>query len=321
MDVLVTGGAGFIGSNLVELHLNKGDTVYAVDNLSSGSLDNISTFKDHKNFHFVASDLLTWKELPEVLAKVDRVYHLAAVLGMFLVLEHPVLTIESNVKTTERLLEILSTMKKRPVLMIASSSEVYGNQTGLLGEDRALVLESTTKNHANYPISKLCNESMGLAFFHELGVPTIIVRLFNTIGKRQSERYGMVVPRFVKQACENQPITIFDDGSQKRSFCDVRDTVNILYSLAGNPRAIGEVINVGNDEFITIKELAEKIKKIANSHSELTYAPYSEVYHGGYIDIHERHIDTTKMQSYVHYEYQWPLAETIAYLVRHHKHV
>ena len=320
MNILITGAAGFIGSNLVEFHLKRGDEVYGVDNLSTGRLENLESFKDNPKFHFYEDDILTFQELPQILLKVERVYHLAAVLGMFRVLEHPVMTLEANLKTTDYLLELLRPMKQRPRVMIASSSEVYGNQQGYLDEDKTLLLESTSKNHASYPISKLCNESMGLAYYHELEVPCIIVRLFNTIGKRQSARYGMVVPRFIKQACKNEPITIFGDGTQTRSFCDVRDTVNLLHLLIEHPKTIGEIINVGNDEFITIQFLAEQIKSLANSQSEIIYIPYEEAYHGGYIDIQERHIDTRKMQSFVNYQYQYSLSDTLLDLIGHYKY-
>lgn len=320
MKVLITGGAGFIGSNLAEFHLDKGDEVYVVDNLSSGTLENITHLLPHEKFHFYKASLLDWPELKQVISKVDRIYHLAAVLGMFRVLADPVFTIEENIKTTEIILEILKNLEQKPLLIIASSSEVYGDQPGLLSEDIPLIIESTSKNHSNYPISKICNESMGLAFYHEYNVPCIVIRLFNTIGRRQSSRYGMVVPRFVKQAIANEPITIFSDGMQSRSFCDVRDTVILLTLLADNVKCIGQIINVGNDQFITINQLAELTKEIANSNSKIVYVPYEEVYHGGYIDIKERHIDATKLLAYTHYTYKWALADTIKYLIQHHRH-
>jgi UDP-glucose 4-epimerase len=316
MKILITGGAGFIGSHLAELHLAQGDEVYVVDNLSGGSQDNIKHWLTNENFHFFKANLLNWPELENILSQVDRVYHLAAILGMFRVLADPVFTIEENIKTTECILDIIKNLAHKPLLIIASSSEVYGDQAGLLDEDMPLIVESTSKNHSNYPISKICNESMGLAFYHEYGVPIIIVRLFNTIGPRQTGRYGMVVPRFIKQALANEPITIFADGTQTRSFCDVRDTVNLLNLVANNNASIGHIINVGNNELVTINQLASLVKSITKSKSEIIYIPYAEVYHGGYIGIKERQIDVTKLLTYTNYQYQWRLVDTITYMAQ-----
>jgi UDP-glucose 4-epimerase len=320
MKVLITGGAGFIGSNLAELHLAKNDEVYVVDNLSSGSLEDIQHFHSNKNFHFFNADILLWPELQSILMQAERVYHLAATVGMFKVLAEPVATIENNIKTTERILTIIKEIDNKPLLIIASSSEVYGNQAGLLSEETPLILETTAKNHANYPISKICNESMSLAFCHEYGIPVIVARIFNTIGQRQSSFYGMVVPRFIKQALANEPITVFNNGEQTRCFCNVRDTVNLLNMLANNGKAIGQIINVGNNELVTINQLAQLVKKLANSKSDIIYMPYDKVYQGGYIDIRSRHIDTTKLLAYTNYQYQWKLADTICDLIQQQRH-
>lgn len=321
MKVLITGGAGFIGSNLVELHLAKHDEVFVVDNLASGTMSNINTFLANPNFHFFNADLLLWPELTSILMQVDRVYHLAATVGMFKVLAEPVATIENNIKTTERILTALKEIDNKPLLVIASSSEVYGNQAGLLTEETSLILETTAKNHANYPISKICNESMSLAFYHEYNVPVIVARIFNTIGQRQSSFYGMVVPRFIKQAIANEPITVFNNGEQTRCFCNVRDTVNLLDTLANNHKAVGQIINVGNNELVTINQLAQLVKESANSTSEIIYMPYEKVYQGGYIDIRSRHIDTTKLLTYTNYHYKWKLADTIRDIIKQQQHV
>ena len=318
MNVLITGGAGFIGSHLAELHLNQGDTVFVVDNCSTGSKNNIAHLLEHPAFHFIEADLMTWPELETYLARVQRVYHLAAVLGMFRVLENPVMTVTVNIHTTERILSIVKNFTQKPVIIIASSSEVYGNQVGALNEEKAMLLESTLKNHSTYPISKLCNETMALAYFHEFNVPAIVVRLFNTVGTRQSTFYGMVVPRFIQQAMRQEPITIFGDGTQKRSFCDVRDTVQLLNQIAGIETLIGQIINVGHDDFVSILDLAKTIKARTQSSSEICYTPFDKVYHGGYIDIHERRIDPTKLLAYTHYNYQFHLVDTIDFLINHY---
>lgn len=318
MNVLITGGAGFIGSHLAELHLHRGDTVYAVDNCSTGSKNNIKHLLDHPQFHFVEADVLTWPDLEACLARVTRVYHLAAVLGMFRVLENPVMTATVNIHTTERILNIVKGFDQKPVIVIASSSEVYGNQAGPLYEERTLLLENTSTNHSTYPISKLCNETMALAYFHEFKVPCIVARIFNTIGTRQSTFYGMVVPRFIQQAIRNETITIFGDGTQKRSFCDVRDTVQLLNQIAELDALIGQVINVGHNDFVSIHELAQLIKLRTHSSSEISYTPFEKAYQGGYIDIHERQIDPKKLLAYTHYTYQWHLADTIDFMVNHY---
>lgn len=320
MHVLITGGAGFIGSHLAQLHVERGDTVTVIDNLSTGSLHNIKALLSHPRFLFIEMDLCACQDLVTLIEQVDRVYHLAAVLGMFRVLENPVMTITVNIHTTEYLLNIIKNVYKKPVVIIASSSEVYGNQIGPLDEEHGLLLESTLKNHSTYPIAKLCNESMALSYFHEFKVPCIIARIFNTIGLGQSSHYGMVVPRFIKQALKQEPITIFGDGSQKRSFCDVHDTAQILNQIGDIEALIGQIINVGHHQFITIKELAQTIKTLAGSSSELTYTPYEDVYHGGYIDIHERQIDPKKLLAYTQYTYRWNLTDTLNALIKHHAH-
>ncbi|MBY0544929.1 MAG: NAD-dependent epimerase/dehydratase family protein [Gammaproteobacteria bacterium] len=320
MKVLITGGAGFIGSNLADYHLEKGDEVYAIDNFLGSPHSNIKHLLTHKNFHFTNADLRECPELGDILGNVQRVYHLAALLGMFRILAHPVDTLDDNIKTTEVLLRTAKKQKNKPVLLIASSSEVYGNQIGPLYEDRPLILEGTIKNHSNYPISKICDEGMALAYYHEHKVPTVVLRIFNTIGKRQSGRYGMVVPRFIKQAVSGEPITLFGTGEQSRSFCDVRDTVCILDRLADNKKAIGEIVNIGNDAVISIHDLAVKVKTLAGSSSKIIYQPYDDVYHGGYVDIQQRQIDSKKLLSLTDYSYRYTLDDTINYLIAQARH-
>ena len=223
MNILITGGAGFIGSHLAEYHLSLNDSVIVVDDLSTGKADNINRFQQNDNFAFYHADLLSWPDLDYHLAKTDIVYHMAAVVGMFNVIEMPIKTLNVNIHGTERLMSSIATLDKKPLTLIASSSEVYGSKPDAMKESDVLLLEATNKSHASYPISKLCNEICAMAYYKEKNIPVIVTRLFNTTGPRQSSRYGMVLPRFIQQALRNEPLTIFDDGLQTRCFCDVRD--------------------------------------------------------------------------------------------------
>lgn len=311
MNVLITGGAGFIGSHLTRFHLEKSDKVYVIDNLSSGQFTNIEEWLDNPNFNFINEDLLTTKELPAIVKQVDRIYHLAAMVGMFRVLQDPALTLDVNLYGLQRILDLLKQQEHKPLLFVASSSEVYGNQKGRLHEDTPLIIENSAKSHAAYSISKMCNEAMAIAYYQKHAIPCIVARIFNTIGPSQTGRYGMVVPRFIEQALQNQVITIFDNGEQKRSFCDVRDTVRLFNALADNPKSIGQIVNVGNAQFISINELANTIKEVLNSHSEINYLPYEKAYDSGYIAIQERQIDTTKLFSLADYRPHFTLTDTI----------
>lgn len=317
MKILVTGGAGFIGSHIVDYHMSQGDTVYVIDNLTSGQKSNIEPWISNENFHFIEANLLDCKELQQVLPCVERVYHFAAMVGMFRVLEAPVATLDVNLLSLRYILEIIKNQAQKPLVIVASSSEVYGNQKTTLPETTPLIIEDSSKSHAAYAISKMCNESMAIAYFQQYQIPCIVARIFNTIGPRQTGRYGMVVPRFVKQALNNEAITIFADGEQKRSFCDVRDLVGLIQGLCNNKRAIGQIINVGNKQTITIKKLAELIKSlIDNCSSQLTYKPYNEVYNQGYIVIKERIIDTEKLSSLSDYHPKYRLEDTINELIK-----
>lgn len=311
MKVLITGGAGFIGSHIAAYHMKRGDEVVVVDNLSTGSLNNIITFMDKKNFTMHHEDLEHWEELPEVVRECDRVYHYAAFVGVFHVLKNPLSTLLGNINATKRLLFAVRVTSNKPTFIMASTSEVYGDQKGHLKETSPVLLEDVSKDQSTYSISKLCNESTALLYFREYDIPGIVLRIFNTIGQRQSPRYGMVMPRFVKQALKGDNLSIFGDGTQTRAFCDVRDHVHMVNKLAANPKAMGQIFNVGNDNLISIKELANQVNELCGNKSKLTYIPLEEAYHNQDVFIQHRQPDVSKALEYTGYRYQWTLKETL----------
>ena len=316
MHVLVTGGAGFIGSHLVEYHLSKGNKVHAVDDLSTGSKENILPFMGNPNFRFDKIDILTWPGLEKAAAWADHIYHMAAVVGLFRVLSDPVNTLAVNIAGCERLLRAARSGNWKPNVILASSSEVYGSRSTVpFHEELELAIGSMRNLRWNYATSKLANETFGVSYARKFNMPITIVRLFNTIGPRQTGRYGMVVPRFVEQAVTNRPITVYGDGSQTRCFCDVRDTVVALDVLAGNPASSGEIVNVGNDMEISIKDLAELIRKRANSTSPVINIPYSEAYGEDFIDVFKRKPSLDKLFSLTNFRHKWTLEESIDDLI------
>lgn len=318
MHVLVTGGAGFIGSHLAEYHLSKGDSVHVVDNLSTGRLGNIAPFLDHAKFHFTEADILTWDGLDRAATWADRIYHMAAVVGVFRVLEDPIRVLATNIAGTERLLRKASAGNWKPQIVIASSAEVYGPTADVLREDATLYVQSGAKSRWNYAISKLAGETLGLSYARQYGLPICIVRLFNTVGPRQTGRYGMVVPRFVNQVLRDLPITIFGGGEQTRSFCDVRDTVVALDLLAGTPEASKEIVNVGNDREISIHELADLVCARANKSVARRHMSYAEAYGQQYDDIIRRRPSLEKLVHLTNFQHRWPLEATLDDLIAHH---
>ncbi|MGE3919514.1 MAG: GDP-mannose 4,6-dehydratase [Gammaproteobacteria bacterium] len=317
MHILVTGGAGFIGSHIVEYHLNKGDTVYAVDDLSTGSIQNLKPFENHPNFRFDSADISNWSELDKAVAWADRIYHMAAVVGVYKVLDDPLRVLSVNITACERLLNEIKISGWKPRVIIASSSEVYGSsKKEFLSEDDDLIIDAHAKNRWNYPISKLADEAIGLSSYNVNNIPVTLVRFFNTVGPRQTGQYGMVVPRFVKQALAEEDITVFGDGNQTRSFCDVRDTVNMLDMLANTEKSIGEIVNVGNDREITINELAALVKTLIKSKSKVKNIPYKEAYGQEYFDIPRRRPNLKKLNSLISYQHQWTLEDTINDLIK-----
>lgn len=287
MKVLITGGAGFIGSHLAEKLLKGGDEVFVLDDLSTGSLDNISGLMDDPGFHFEQGNVCESGSTGKMVDKCDVVYHLAAAVGVYMIVNDPVKTIKVNVKGTETVLEAAAEQNKK--VIITSSSEVYGKSTALpFKETGDLVLGPTTKARWSYACSKAIDEFLSLAYWKDRKLPVVIVRLFNTTGPRQTGRYGMVVPRFVRQAMGNEPITVYGDGNQTRCFAHVRDVVRALIAIKDRDDIAGEIFNLGNDQNISIKDLAHKIKKAANSRSEICYVPYDDAYEDGFEDMTDR---------------------------------
>lgn len=317
MNILITGGAGLIGSHLVEYHLSLGDEVLALDNLRTGDRKNIELFLKNKKFTFENIDITHWKSCAQEVSWADRIYHMAAVVGMYYVLEHPLELIETNLFATANLLKAIHKSPKAPVTLLATTSEVYGpvKKREPLIETQDLILDVRTYKRTNYAVSKLANEIIGRVYYERYGLPIVMARIFNTTGPRQTKSYGMVVPRFVDQAIHHQPITVFGDGTQTRCFCNVRDTVEFLNRLAGNPQAYGKVINVGSDEEVSIINLAKLIITLAGSESEIQYIPYDEAYGTHFEDIHYRKPNLDLLYSLTQYKHQWSLEKTILDLI------
>ena len=301
MHVLITGGAGFVGSHLSDALLAAGHRVHVIDDLSTGSINNIAHLKDHPGFHYTIDPVTNEPVLAELIDLCDVVVHLAAAVGVKKIVEEPVATIETNVHGTEVVLRQAN--KKKKLVVIASTSEVYGKSTAVpFNEEQDLVMGPTHKHRWAYACSKAIDEFLALAYHKEKRLPVIIVRLFNTVGPRQSGQYGMVIPNFVRQALHGRPITVHGDGTQSRSFTYVGDVVRALIALAAEPRAIGQVFNIGNGEEITINALAEKVKTMAGSGSEIVRIPYEQAYESGFEDMPRRVPDITKIRTLVGYE-------------------
>jgi UDP-glucose 4-epimerase len=301
MRVLITGGAGFVGSHLAEALLARGDEVFVLDDLSTGSIENISHLKTNPLFHYTIDTVANEPVLAELIDRCDTIVHLAAAVGVKLIVESPVRTIETNVHGTEVVLKIAN--KKKKLVLIASTSEVYGKSTVVpFQEDADLVLGPTTKHRWAYACSKMIDEFLALAYWKERKLPVIIVRLFNTVGPRQTGQYGMVVPNFVRQALAGVPITVFGDGTQSRSFTYVGDVVRAMVALINEPRAVGQVFNIGNGKEITIAALAEKIKAMTGSSSPIVTIPYDQAYEAGFEDMPRRVPDIQKIRALIGYE-------------------
>ena len=310
MQYLITGGAGFIGSHLAERLLEKGDHVVLLDNLSTGSMENIRHLKGLENLQYHLDGIENQQLLAELVDDADVIIHLAAAVGVKLIVESPVRTIETNVNGTQLILDAAS--KKKKLVLLASTSEVYGKNSHVpFQEDADLVLGPTTKGRWSYAASKALDEFLALAYWKEKRQPVIVVRFFNTVGPRQTGRYGMVLPNFVKHALANQPIEVYGDGKQSRCFCDVRDTVEALLRLIPLERAIGEVINIGNTEEITIEDLAKTVKQRTASTSPIQYVPYEKAYEPGFEDMMRRVPSIEKLHRLTGFRPQTGLAEII----------
>ena len=310
MKVLITGGCGFVGSHLGERLLADGHDVVALDDLSTGSLSNVESFRDHPRFRTVIDSVMNDALTGTLVDDADLVFHLAAAVGVKLIVERPVHTIETNVHGTDIVLK--HAVRSRTPVFITSSSEVYGKSTHVpFREDADLVLGPTSKHRWAYACSKLIDEFLALAYWKEQSLPVIVVRLFNTVGPRQTGQYGMVLPRFVRQALAGEPITVYGDGTQSRSFTYVGDVVDALVALARTPSAVGQVFNVGNTEEISIRALAERVRDLAGSASPIISVPYEEAYEAGFEDMPRRVPDITRIQATVGFRPHVPLDEII----------
>jgi UDP-glucose 4-epimerase len=316
MRVLITGGAGFVGSHLCEALLERDDEVFILDDLSTGSIDNVVHLKAHPRFHYTIDSVEIEPLLAELIDRSDVVVHLAAAVGVKLIVERPVHTIETNVHGTEVVLKHAN--KKKKLVLIASTSEVYGKSADIpFREDHDLVLGPTSKHRWAYACSKLIDEFLALAYWKERKLPVIITRLFNTVGPRQTGQYGMVIPTFVRQALAGQPITVFGDGTQSRSFTYVGDVVRAMVALIGEPRAVGQVFNIGNGEEISMNALAEKVKALTLSRSEIVRIPYDQAYEAGFEDMPRRVPDISKIRALIGYEPTVGLDEILTRVVEH----
>jgi UDP-glucose 4-epimerase len=298
MRTLITGGAGFIGSHLAERLVELGHDVYAIDNLWTGKLSNVTTIQNNKRFHLVVDTILNESVMNELIFKVDHIYHLAAAVGVLNIMDHPVETLDINVKGTETVLRLANRFKKK--VLVASTSEIYGKHVNhSLSEENNRVMGSVKKRRWAYACSKTLDEFLALAYYDEKKLPVVITRLFNTVGPRQTGRYGMVLPNFVQSALLGKPITVFGDGTQTRSFCHVRDVVEALIKLMDEARAEGDVFNVGNDHEISIKDLAQRVKEMTKSPSEIEFIPYEKAYGPGFEDMQRRCPNVEKLKNLI----------------------
>lgn len=316
MRYLITGGAGFIGSHLSEALLERGANVFILDDLSTGSVENIRHLKTNKRFHYAFDSIQNKHLLAELVDESDVVIHLAAAVGVRLIVENPVRTLETNIHGTQSVLDAAS--KKKKLVFIASTSEVYGKSDKIpFHEDADLVLGPTTKTRWSYAASKALDEFLALAYWKERGQPVKIARFFNTVGPRQTGRYGMVLPTFVRQALAGEPITVYGPGTQSRCFCDVRDSVESLIRLLANDQAIGQVVNIGADHEVTIEGLAHLVKEQTGSDSPITFVPYDQAYEPGFEDMPRRIPSLDKLEHLTGFRPAIPLVEIIDRVIAH----
>jgi UDP-glucose 4-epimerase len=318
MRYLITGGAGFIGSHLSEELLRRGHEVFVVDDLSTGSINNIRHLKTHDRFHYTVDTCSNVQLMAELVDGCDIIYHLAAAVGVKLIVESPVRTIETNIRLTEIMLN-LANKKKRPIF-VASTSEVYGKSEQLpFKEDGDLVMGATNKGRWSYACSKAIDEFLAIAYWKERKLPTVVARLFNTVGPRQTGQYGMVVPNFVRQALTGKPITVFGDGKQSRCFTHVSDVVRALIGLMENESNYGNVFNIGNNNEITIGDLARQVREMCASKSEIVFIPYEKAYEHGFEDMPRRVPDVTKIGAAIGWKPTIALPQILTDVIEFHK--
>jgi UDP-glucose 4-epimerase len=316
VKAFITGGAGFVGSHLAERLLALGHEVLVLDNLATGSIDNIAHLKSESRFSYVIDSVTNESLLAEMIDRCDVVYHLAAAVGVKLIVEQPVHTIETNVHGTEVVLKHAN--KKKKLVVIASTSEVYGKSTDVpFREGADVVLGPSMKHRWAYACSKLIDEFLALAYWKEKKLPVVIARLFNTVGPRQTGQYGMVLPTFVRQALAGHPVTVFGDGTQSRSFTDVSDVVDALVALASEPRAVGEVFNIGNVGEISIRDLAARVVQLTRSTSPIHFIPYDQAYEEGFEDMPRRVPDLSKLEALIGYQPKVQLDEIICRVIEY----
>jgi len=316
MRALITGGAGFIGSHLSEALLDASHQVIILDNLSTGSIDNITHLKGRAGFSYHIESVNNEPLLAELIDQADVVFHFAAAVGVRLIVEQPVHTIETNVHGTEVVLKHAN--KKKKLVFLASTSEVYGKSDDVpFREDSDLVLGATAKHRWAYACSKAIDEFLALAYWKERKLPIVIVRFFNTVGPRQTGQYGMVIPNFVRQALAGEAITVFGDGTQSRSFTHVTDVVGALIALMNEPKAIGQVINIGHTEEITMRGLAERVRSLAGSTSSIRLVPYDEAYESGFEDMPRRLPDLSKIQAMIGYRPRFSLDDILVHVIEY----
>ncbi len=318
MKVLITGGAGFIGSHLAEKLLEADHEVFVIDNLWTGKLSNLEKIQGHDKLHLVVDTILNESVMNELIFKIDQIYHLAAAVGVRNIMDHPVETIETNVKGTEVALRLANRFKKK--ILIASTSEIYGKHVEHnLAEDDNRVMGTVKKRRWAYACSKTLDEFLALAYYDEKKLPVVIARLFNTVGPRQTGQYGMVLPNFVQSALLGKPITVYGDGTQSRSFAHVQDVIEALVKLMSTPEAEGDVFNVGNDHEVTINDLAKKVKEMTGSHSEIEYLPYEKAYGPGFEDMERRCPNIEKLKALIGYDPRHDLESIIQSVIDYFK--
>jgi UDP-glucose 4-epimerase len=318
MRVLITGGAGFIGSHLAERLATRGDDVTIVDDLSTGSIHNVKALKTFNNFEYFIDSVTNERLMAELVDSADVIYHLAAAVGVKLIVESPTRTMETNIRGTEIVLELAAKKKKR--VLITSTSEVYGKRdTVPFQEGNDLVLGPPDKGRWSYACSKLIDEFLAIAYWKEKRVPTVVARMFNVVGPRQTGRYGMVVPSLIKQALAGENLTVFGDGSQTRCFTHVADATHALIGLAEHPEANGNVYNIGSTYEISVLELAQRIKRLTGSNSQIVFIPYSQAYEEGFEDMMRRVPDLSKINQLIGYAPTICLDEILADIIKHHR--
>jgi UDP-glucose 4-epimerase len=318
MRCLITGGAGFIGSHLSDVLIARGHDVQILDDLSTGAVDNFAHLKPHPRFEYTIDSATNRSLVAELVDMADVVYHLAAAVGVELIVESPARTIDTNVHCTEVLLD--QAAKKHKPVFVASTSEVYGKSTSIpFTEDSDLVLGPTNIGRWSYAISKALDECLALAYWKERRLPTVVGRLFNTVGPRQTGQYGMVIPRFVRQALTGQPLTVYGDGTQRRVFCHVRDVTRVLADLMEREDVYGEVFNIGGTEEVSIVELAEHVRSLTESESDVVMVPYDDAYEPGFEDMARRVPNTDKIRSWTGWVPRLSLQDVITDVIEHHR--